>query len=192
MKCQKVRLILDRAIEEHAVIPRDIATHLESCSKCEAYYREQLQLWGMLDLLPAVEPQLGFNARFWQKVREEPARTGWMSGWAFLWPAISWRRAVVGSAFAVLLILASVLIMDRQWMPPMANQALLTTSLEDEQLMDSLGTITSAQTYSALEQYDLWKADTDEIPDFPTPLLIPKDNQNSDSPIRGAKHEKIG
>ena len=80
MKCQKVRIILDQAVEENAELSSEVDAHLKSCPGCAVYYQEQSQLWSALDLLSTVEPKLDFNARLWQRIRQESSHAGWMSG----------------------------------------------------------------------------------------------------------------
>ena len=104
-------------------------THLRSCSDCRAALDAESWLAAQLDGLPAVEPSLQFEARFWARVatEREMAAPGWRR---WLSPL---RLATAGGSLAVV---AAVLLFSEPRRPSSDEWAMIASEDTFELMLD--------------------------------------------------------
>jgi hypothetical protein len=191
VNCQETQIILEEIIEEGGALPEHVTAHLASYERCTGYFEEMTRLWGALDLLPAVKPTPGFQVRFWQRVRQLEAPSGWGGRWAEWWARALRPPLLAAMTLLLVVALGTALLVQQSPTFPLGSGTQVA-GVEDDQLLESLASITETGGPSPLANFDLWEGEGEELPGFPTPLLAPQGSPETEKTDRGASHEKIG
>ena len=146
-------------------------------------YHDFLSSWNLLDELPLLEPQPGFNAAVWHKIEALPRKR-----WEWLVPASSfspvWRVAV---AAAVLVMVSGVGYLG---FIQQTDDSLIFTpnDLEDNRLLNELNQLINTDESQFLNIYQPWELNQ-EVPDAenPPPDTDPADPLESEEDVEKAE-----
>ena len=159
MECRKVRELIEKAIEDSAVV-RDpsLDTHILDCRECASYLNDLKLTWDILSAYPAIRPSSDFSGRLHRKIAQPYRQQRWCPGWI---PALSWQWALTGTG---VLVLGIFLTVRSSRTPALLELAPNGLDAQDEEFLQDLDRSLQRTTGDYLQVFDSWRESTDLSP----------------------------